>query len=392
MVLMPNDISPVTTSAAYPTALYVHVPFCLHHCGYCDFTLVANRDHLIPEYLRMLEKEFAHRQNGLPQPLNVDTIFIGGGTPTHLSPRDLQSLFDVIHRWFVLNDRGEFSIEANPDGLCNERLTVLRDNGINRLSLGVQSFDDTVLKTLERKHTAAEASQTIQRAATFIPNVSVDLIFGVPGQTLESWQQTLSDLLQLPVRHISTYGLTYEQGTPFFRRANAGSLKRLPDDLEAQMYRAGMATLETAGFEHYEVSNFALPGFQCRHNNVYWDADEYFAFGPGAARYIGGVRSTNCRSVVKWLNSWKVDQPCEEDREELSPEDKAREAIMLSMRRMQGLHIPSFEKRFQVSLHALAGDAIVEHLRDGLLEQSGDFLRLTDSGLLIADSVVCDFL
>ena len=124
MVLMPNDISPVTTSAAYPTALYVHVPFCLHHCGYCDFTLVANRDHLIPEYLRMLEKEFAHRQNGLPQPLNVDTIFIGGGTPTHLSPRDLQSLFDVIHRWFVLNDGGEFSIEANPDGLCDERLTV----------------------------------------------------------------------------------------------------------------------------------------------------------------------------------------------------------------------------------------------------------------------------
>jgi len=398
--LNPSDLNPSGCSDAdscrsipsQARALYVHVPFCLHHCGYCDFTLVANRDHLIPEYLRLLAKEFEYRcgANAAPQP--VDTIFIGGGTPTHLSPSDLQTLFDVIARWFRLNPEGEFSIEANPDGLCDDRLEVLRKNGINRLSLGVQSFDDSVLRTLERKHSADEATQTILRAGQYIPNVSVDLIFGVPGQTLASWQQSIAHLIALPVKHISTYGLTFEQGTPFFRRERTGVLKRLPDELEARMYVASIDTLLQAGFEHYEVSNFARPGFQCRHNNVYWNADEYFAFGPGAARYLDGIRSTNCRSVVRWLNSWKAGEPCEEDREELSKEDKAREAIMLSLRRMSGLHIPSFESRFGVSLRSLAAEAMDEHVTAGLMEYSGDFLKLTRTGLLIADSVVADFL
>jgi oxygen-independent coproporphyrinogen-3 oxidase len=319
-------------------------------------------------------------------------LFIGGGTPTHLSANDLQSLFDLIRRHFSLVPGGEFSIEANPDGLCDERLAVLRANSINRLSLGVQSFDDSVLQTLERKHTSAEAIETIQRASTFIPNLSVDLIFGVPGQSVESWKQTVMDLTLLPVKHISTYGLTYEQGTPFFRRERAGALSRMPDELERQMFLDSMGILGQQGFEHYEVSNFALPGFQCRHNNVYWNADEYYAFGPGAAHYINGVRSTNCRSVVRWMSSWRKGQPCEEDREELTTEEKAREAIMLALRRMRGLEISKFETRFGCSLTALAGEAVDKHLRAGLLERDGDLLRLTQNGLMIADSVVSDFL
>jgi oxygen-independent coproporphyrinogen-3 oxidase len=158
------------------------------------------------------------------------------------------------------------------------------------------------------------------------------------------------------------------------------------------MYLASIELLERGGFEHYEVSNFALPGFQCRHNNVYWNADEYFAFGPGAARYINGVRSTNCRSVVKWINSWNAGQPCLEDLEELSNEERAREAIMLALRRMQGLHLPSFESRFRLSLNSLAPEELRQHLADGLLIMEGDFLKLSQEGLLIADSVVCDFL
>jgi oxygen-independent coproporphyrinogen-3 oxidase len=375
-----------------PAALYVHVPFCLHHCGYCDFTLVANRDHLIPEYLRLLARELQASQSDATVPTGVDTIFIGGGTPTHLSPQDLQTLFDLIRRHFELNAGGEFSIEANPDGLCDERLRVLKSSGVNRLSLGVQSFDDQVLKTLERKHTSEEAKETIDRAASVIPNLSVDLIFGVPGQTMESWRSTVEQLIQLPVKHISTYGLTFEQGTPFFRREKSGALRRTPDTIEREMYLASIELLERGGFEHYEVSNFALPGFQCRHNNVYWNADEYFAFGPGAARYINGVRSTNCRSVVKWINSWNAGQPCVEDREELSNEERAREAIMLALRRMQGLHLPSFESRFRLSLNSLAPEELRQHLADGLLIMEGDFLKLSQEGLLIADSVVCDFL
>ncbi len=375
-----------------PRAVYVHVPFCLHHCGYCDFTLVANRDNLIPEYLQLLQKEFEAHCSDFTSPQPVDTIFLGGGTPTHLSIADLQTLFELIGRYFHLTPGGEFSIEANPDGLTDEKLHLLRDSGINRLSLGVQSFDDQVLKTLERQHSAKEAASVVERASRFIANVSLDLIFGVPGQSIESWNATLLYALVLPVRHISTYGLTFEQGTPFFRRERSGGLVRTPDDLERQMYLDCIEMLTANGFEHYEVSNFAKSGFRCRHNLVYWNADEYFAFGPGAARYIDGIRSTNCRSVVRWLNSWRLGKPCIEDLEELTADEKAREAIMLALRLIDGLNIPEFESRFQMSLLSLAGDEINRHLAAGMLQRQGDHLQLSRQGLLIADSIVVDFL
>ncbi len=246
----------------WPRAVYIHVPFCLHHCGYCDFTLVANRDHLIPEYLRLLALEIERLTADVPKPSEVDTIFIGGGTPTHLSIAQLQELLETIQRSFRLTEGGEYSIEANPDGLCNDRLDLLRRHGISRISLGVQSFDDSVLRTLERQHSAESAIDAIQRCADRFQNVSLDLIFGVPGQSIESWQETLQVALNTPVQHISTYGLTYEQGTPFFRRERSGDLKRVADLQERDMYLLGIQTLSGAGFTHYEVSNFAKPGFR----------------------------------------------------------------------------------------------------------------------------------
>lgn len=412
----------------WPRAVYVHVPFCLHHCGYCDFTLVANRDHLIPEYLRLLAVELEQLTQDVPRPLEVDTIFIGGGTPTHLSPADLQTLLNTIHRHFCLAADGEYSIEANPDGLCDERLNLLRTNGVTRLSLGVQSFDPNVLKTLERQHSPESAIDAVQRAAQVFDNVSLDLIFGVPSQSLESWHATLQTTMSLPIQHISTYGLTYEQGTPFFRRERAGALHRTPDLLERQMYQDGIAMLADVGFTHYEVSNFARslsPGgrsgvrqnsrshrenerpnsdesgyeaapvlgeFQCRHNRVYWNADEYFAFGPGAARYLHGIRSTNVRSVVKWLRAVQKGDDWIEDREELTAEEKAREAIMLALRMIEGLNVDAFERRFEMRLADLAGEELSRHIDQGNLVLRNGFLRLTPTGLMIADTVVSDFL
>jgi oxygen-independent coproporphyrinogen-3 oxidase len=381
--------SPIMT---WPRAVYVHVPFCLHHCGYCDFTLVANRDHLIPEYLRLLAVELERLTKDVPKPLTVDTIFIGGGTPTHLSPADLQTLLDTIHRHFRLSADGEYSIEANPDALCDERLNLLRTNGVTRLSLGVQSFDPTVLKTLERQHSPESAIDAVQRAAQMFDNVSLDLIFGVPSQSLESWHATLQTAMSLPIQHISTYGLTYEQGTPFFRRERAGALHRTPDLLERQMYQDGIAMLADAGFRHYEVSNFAKPDFQCRHNRVYWNADEYFAFGPGAARYLHGIRSTNVRSVVKWLRAVQKGDDWIEDREELTAEEKARESIMLALRMTEGLNVDAFERRFEMRLADLAGEELSRHVDQGNLVLTNGFLRLTPTGLMIADTVVSDFL
>jgi len=373
-------------------AVYIHVPFCLHHCGYCDFALVANRDKLIPKYLQALENELLAHRDTVRDVVEVDTVFIGGGTPTHLSPETLQSLFTLIRQHFHATPDAEISVEANPDGLCSERLDVLRENSVNRLSLGVQSFDDAVLKTLERTHTGEQAIAAVEKCQEWIPNLSLDLIFGVPGQTLESWKQTLDAALQLPIRHISTYGLTFETGTPFFSREKKGVLKRTPDELERLMYLEAIARNTDAGLRHYEVSNFARPGFESRHNMVYWKADEYFAFGPGAASYLNGVRRTNVRSVVRWINAWLKGESAIGDSEELSTEEKAREAIMLALRMRQGLNLAEFERRFGVGLSDLAGNELQRHVEDGFLVQEAGSLKLTTEGLLIADSIICDFL
>ena len=373
-------------------AVYIHVPFCLHHCGYCDFALVANRDHLIPQYLQALNNELQAHRRIVGDVVEVDTIFVGGGTPTHLSPETLRSLFTLIHQHFRPTMNAEISVEANPDGLCTERLDVLREHGVNRLSLGVQSFDDAVLRTLERTHTGAQAVETVRRCEQWIPNVSLDLIFGVPEQTAASWRRTLEVALTLPVRHISTYGLTFEKDTPFFRREQHGQLKRTPDELERQMYLEAISKLTDAGLRHYEVSNFAHPNSECRHNMVYWNADEYFAFGPGAASYLGGVRRTNVRSVVRWLKAWQQSETAVEESEELSNEEKAREAIMLALRMRQGVNVPAFERRFGLRFAELAGAALQQHVDDGFLMQQSDFVSLTTEGLLIADTIIADFL
>ncbi|MBC7964817.1 MAG: radical SAM family heme chaperone HemW [Fuerstia sp.] len=379
-------------SSAIARAVYIHVPFCLHHCGYCDFALVANRDHLIPQYLQALDNELQAHRRTVGDVVQVDTVFVGGGTPTHLSPDTLQTLFQLIRQHFQPTVDAEISVEANPDGLDTERLDVLKENGVNRLSLGVQSFDDAVLRTLERTHTGAQAFETVQRCRQWIPNVSLDLIFGVPCQSLTSWQQTLGVATSLPVRHISTYGLTFEKDTPFFRREQHGQLKRTPDELERQMYLDAISKLTDAGLRHYEVSNFAQPGFECRHNMVYWNADEYFAFGPGAACYLNGVRRTNVRSVVRWLKAWQQSESAVEDSEELSNEEKAREAIMLALRMRQGLNVRAFEQRFGLNFAELTGAALQQHLDAGFLTHQADHVSLTTEGLLIADTVISDFL
>lgn len=387
-----GDEPELKKSPTKPRSVYIHVPFCLHHCGYCDFALVANRDHLIPQYFAALKNEFESHRRTFCEVVEVDTIFVGGGTPTHLTPAQLQELFGLISGSFHPVAGAEITVEANPDGLDEQRMNVLRDNGVNRLSLGVQSFDDAVLKTLERTHTGLQAIETVQHCQQWISNVSLDLIFGVPGQSLSSWHQTVNTATTLPVRHVSTYGLTFETGTPFYRRERHGELNRTADDLERQMYLDAIATLTDSGLRHYEVSNFAIPGFECRHNMVYWNADEYFAFGPGAASYLDGVRRTNSRSVVKWLRAWQHGESAVEESEQLSNEEKAREAIMLALRMRKGLHVAAFEQRFGLSFTEIAGPALQQHMAAGYLQRQADFMALTTEGLLIADTIIADFL
>lgn len=383
-------ISPAADFAfQVPRAAYVHVPFCVHRCGYCDFTVIAGKDRLIPAYLATLEQEFTRL--GQPQP--VDTVFLGGGTPTHLPPPELERLFKLVRNWFELSPDAEFSVEANPAGLDEERVRVLVEAGVNRVSLGVQAFDDATLAILERDHRRDEICQAFARLRRHLKNISLDLIFGVPGQSLETWKDSVRSALALHPTHLSTYGLTYEKGTRFWTRRTKGELIPPGDDLEREMYGWVMEELPRHGFEQYEISSFALPGFRCRHNQVYWQGQPYFGFGPGAARYIAGRRETNHRSVTTWMHRIQQGLSPVGDSEDLSAEDRARELMVLGLRRCDGINRTEFQIQTGFEMEALAGSELQRHLATGILEEtdSGQ-IRLTMAGRFVADSVIVDFL
>lgn len=383
------DQPPANLTASEPRAAYIHVPFCVHRCGYCDFTVIAGKDQLIPAYLDALEIEL----EGLGTPRPVETIFVGGGTPTHLPPKHLSRLLNLILYWFPLDPRGEFSVEANPADLDRPRIEVLSHHRVNRISLGVQAFDDETLKLLERDHRQADIVRTWTLLRDDFENVSLDLIFGTPGQTLATWERTLHAAVALQPTHVSTYGLTYEKGTRFWSRRLHGELVPAPENLERDMYALSMDTWATAGLEQYEISSFAKPGFRCRHNQVYWQGGSYWGCGPGAARYVHGRRESNHRSVTTWIQRLRQGQSPIAESEELTAEERARELIVLGLRRCSGIHPDQFRDQTGFELRSLEPAAWHRHLATGFLEEapSGE-LRLTREGRFVADSVIVDFL
>ena len=373
---------------ADPRAAYLHVPFCVHRCGYCDFTLLAGRDDLAGDYLRALELEL--RQ--LEQPREVDTLFFGGGTPTHLAEAELARLLELAREWFRLAPGGEFSVEANPAGLTDEKLRLMADAGVNRVSLGVQSFDEGLLKLLERDHRESEILDAVAGLRERFENFSLDLIFALPGQTLTHWRETLRRAIELRPTHLSTYGLTFEKGTAFWSRREKGAIEQLPNELERDMYAAAMDDLATAGFEQYEISNFSRPGFRCRHNQTYWRALPYFGFGPGAARYILGRRESNHRSTTTWIKRVLAGQSGVAMSEELDPEHRAREAIVLGLRQFDGIRRDEFQTLTGFDLDSLVSETIRREVAAGRIEDFGEGIRITREGRFFADPVMIAFL
>ena len=377
----------MTPLDALPRSAYIHVPFCAHRCGYCDFTLVAGRDDLIDAYLEALAIELTK----LERPCEVDTLFFGGGTPTHLPAPELERLMTLARRWFPPAPGAEICVEANPAGLDDVKIAVLAQAGVNRVSLGVQSFDDAVLKLLERDHRGAEVPAVVERVRRRIPNIGLDLIFGVPGQSFGLWRDTLAQAIALRPTHVSTYGLTFEKGTAFQSRLNKGLLQRCDEEVERQMYALAMDELPRAGFEQYELSNFARPGFRSRHNEVYWAGRPFFGFGPGAARYAAGRRELNHRSVTTWINRVLAGQSPIAESEELSAEGSARELVMLNLRRGEGIHLAQFREQTGFDFRQLAGEALPRHLRQGLLEECDGHIRLAREGRFLADTVFAEY-
>jgi oxygen-independent coproporphyrinogen III oxidase len=370
----------------WPRAAYVHVPFCAHHCGYCDFAIATGQDHLIELYVDALSAELA----GLGEPQPMRTLFLGGGTPTHLSAAQLGRLLAAVRRWlpFEGGAEPEFSVEANPDTLTEDKVKVLADHGVTRVSLGAQSFDAGLLKVLERAHSPDEVPRAFGRVRRHVPQVSLDLIFGVPGQTPAQWEADLGSALALGPDHVSTYGLTYEKGTPLWKRRRRGEVRPLGEEEELGLYRLAIDTLEGAGFEHYEISNFARPGRRCRHNEVYWANEAYFGFGMGAARYVMGRREVNTRDLRGYVRKALSGEPATFQSEELGPEERARETMALQLRRAPGIDRAAFRAQTGFGLDAVAGDALGALVGQGLLEDDGVRVRLTRAGKYVADGVI----
>ncbi|MCA9249376.1 MAG: radical SAM family heme chaperone HemW, partial [Planctomycetales bacterium] len=306
--------------------------------------------------------------------------------------KQLERLFALIAQWLPLSADAEVSVEVNPLDLTDERAEVLARAGVNRISLGVQSFQDRKLEALDRDHRAIEIEAAVQRANRIAASVGLDLIFAAPEETLAEWRADLAAALATPVQHVSTYGLTLERGTAFGTRQQRGELVPVVEDLQRDMYVAAIEALTEAGFEHYEVSNFARPGHRCRHNENYWLGGSYFAFGPGAARHLAGVRETNHRSTTTYIRRVLAGQSPVAEREELGSEDRARELLVFAMRRLEGIDRNAFRQASGWDVDDLAAGAVAKFERLGLLASHGNRIALTREGLLVSDALWPEFL
>jgi oxygen-independent coproporphyrinogen-3 oxidase len=369
---------------AVPRAAYVHIPFCAQRCGYCDFAIAVGRDATMSRYVDALAGELARL--GTPRP--VDTLFLGGGTPSALPTPLLATLFDHLHNWLPLPAGGECSLEANPDTLDEAKLELLASRGVNRVSLGVQSFQPGVLSVLERTHAAEEVPGVIARVQRFIPRLSVDLIFGAPGQTETMWRDDLSRALDLGVQHVSTYGLTYEKGTSLWKARRDGRILAQPEEAELRLYEIAQDVFAARGWEHYEISSFATPGERCRHNQVYWANDPYFGFGMAAARYVDGVREVNVRNLDRYLQAVFTGDDLTISREQLPAEERARETMALNLRRIEGIVRAEFRARTGYTVEELTGERIAGLVEQGFLADPGDRVHLTRAGKAVADAVI----
>jgi oxygen-independent coproporphyrinogen-3 oxidase len=364
-------------------AAYIHVPFCRHRCGYCNFTLAAGRDDLIDDYLRAIEIELSR----LEAPCEVDTLYFGGGTPTQLSLDQLRQLATSVLAWHPLADGAEWTIEANPVDVDDVLVEGLAELGITRISLGGQSFREEKLRVLERDHRTADIERAVQLARSHGLAVALDLIFAAPGETLDQWRDELESALALEPDHISTYGLTYERGARFWSLLHRGKLAPVDESLERDMYALAIDRLTAAGLEHYEISNFARPGCRSRHNETYWSGDGYFAAGPGAARHVDGKRETNHRSTTTYLKRVLAGESPVAERESLPPAARARELLVFGLRRIAGVSRREFFSRSGFQIDELAARPLQKYIGLGFLADDGDRVRLTRDGLFVSDAI-----
>ncbi len=388
-----DTLSTVNSPLSTLFGIYIHVPFCVRKCSYCSFYSVAGQDKWFDQFVAAVHAQIKQAaQSKWSRERQVESIFFGGGTPTVLDPEQLVFLLQQCGlRFGYQHQEIETSIEVNPATIDYDGLVRLRRGGFNRISIGVQSLHDRELKRLGRLHTADDALHTVAmaREAGFT-DLSMDLMYGLPGQHVAAWQQTLDQALAVAPDHLSIYELTLEQGTPFFARAGQGELD-LPDEDEVlAMLDHTSRIMERADFQRYEISNYARPGHECRHNVNYWNNGSYLGFGPGAVTCKSGLRMTALADVEQFCMRMQAGLPVYADEEELNPEERFRETVIMGLRMIRGISLNALEKRFAINLITYYGATLEQLMRQQLLEIHQGRLRLTKRGLLLANTVMAE--
>ncbi len=379
--------------SAHGPGLYLHIPFCLQKCPYCSFYSVSGRPDLTGSFAAALGlqiRSVAARRDAREQP-PATTIFFGGGTPSMLPPEILAELLQTCRRHFPCADTMEISIEVNPATIDGRGLQLLRQTGFNRLSIGVQSFNDQELKRIGRVHTADEAVQTadMARLAGFT-NISLDLMYGLPGQDLQSWQDNLTRALELEPEHLSLYELTIEEDTSFARRLAEGDLHQPPEETILAMMEVSRRLSSDAGLCRYEISNYCRPGYQCRHNSNYWHNGSYIGLGPGAVSRLGPTRYTAAADVERFCKLMKNNEPVWLEQETLDNEYRFRETVIMGLRMTKGVSLDSLRQRFAIDTADYYGPTLERLIGQRLLEIRRQQLRLTEQGLLLANTVMAE--
>lgn len=407
--------------------LYIHIPFCVRKCNYCDFLSFPAGKEIVERYVRALEEEIrrtgeavygqngrlgetVYGQNGRPEEAvygragggktevrpgsapKISTVFVGGGTPSVLEPEQIRNLFSCLRESFLLEADAEISMEGNPGTLNREKLSVCREAGINRLSLGLQSADDGLLQTLGRIHTWEQFLYNYQdaRQAGF-RNINIDLMSSLPGQSLENYVKTLETVTALEPEHISSYSLILEEGTPFF--ASEEIRRQLPDEnTDREMYEKTKEILHEKGYERYEISNYAKPGFACRHNLGYWDEVPYLGLGLGAFSYYKNARFSNETDIRTYMENPFVPFLGRNDYECCDEKSRMEDYMIFGLRKMAGVSLSRFEKEFGTAAEEIYGGVIDRYVGMGLLVLEGDRLRLTDAGIDVSNRIFEDFL
>ena len=375
-------------------SVYLHIPFCEQICHYCDFNKFFIKNQPVMDYLQAMEKEMERTLEKYPSP-DIQTIFVGGGTPTSLTIAQLDYFLTAIHKHFgaYTNGNTEFTLEANPSHLSKEKLSMLKEAGVNRLSFGVQVFDDELLQKIGRTHRVKDVFYTIALANELgFQNINADIIYSLPGQTIKSFKDTLDQAFSLEIQHFSGYSLQIEPKTVFYNLMRKGKLDLPTEEDEAEMYSMLMAEMASHGYNQYEISNFSKPGCESKHNLTYWNNDEYFGIGAGAHSYVEGVRRANAGPLNQYVSliSEKGFPYIEEHT--VSEREKMEEEVFLGLRKIAGVSKDVFHRKIGLDIIEVFENEIKEQVNKGLLEETADSIKLTRKGLFLGNEVFQAFL